>query len=116
MVIPPEWLAEAGVQNFTPRRQGFRCDDPDHRLFALADIESPLRKSGVTLSKNGFDRDRMINLLIGMRNDVALPHIFIEANGPGGQPYKVAGGVHRYHASRTPGFTHIPAEIIVRSW
>jgi len=51
-----------------------------------------------------------------MRDDEALPHIFIEASGPGGQPYKVAGGVHRYHASRTLGFTHIPAEIIVRSW
>jgi hypothetical protein len=55
MIIPPEWLAEAGVRNFKPKGPGFRCDDPDARLFALADIEPPLRFSDYPLSANGID-------------------------------------------------------------
>ncbi|HUN95863.1 MAG TPA: hypothetical protein VMU69_06445 [Bradyrhizobium sp.] len=78
MIILPEWLAEAGVQNFKPSQPGFQCDDPDHRLFALADIEPPLRFAGYPLSANGFDHDRMVKLLIGVRDNVALPHILIE--------------------------------------
>lgn len=116
MIILPEWLAEAGVQNFKPTRPGFRCDDPDHSLVALADIEPPLRFSSHPLSANGFDHDRMVRLLTGIRDDVALPHILIEVAEPGGRSYRVHQGVHRYHASRTLGFSHVPAEVIDRRY
>lgn len=117
MIIPSEWLVEAGVHDFqpTPSRLAFRCDHADHKLFALADIEPPLRFSDHPLSLNGFDHDRMFRLLTGIRDDVALPHILIEVietPAPGGHSYRVRQGVHRYHASRTLGFSHVPAEII----
>lgn len=114
MIIPAEWLAEAGVQNFKPTRPGFQCDNPDHRLFALADIEPPLRFSDYPLSANGFDHDRMVRLLTGIRDNVALPHILIEVTEAGGRPYRVREGVHRYHASLALDFSHVPAEIIPR--
>jgi hypothetical protein len=116
MIIPPAWLAEAGVQNFKPIRLSFRCNDPDHSLFALADIEPPLRFSDYPLSANGFDHDRMVRLLSGIRDDVALPHILIEVADAGGRPYRVHHGVHRYHASRTLRFSHVPAEVIDRRY
>jgi hypothetical protein len=116
MIIPPEWLVEAGVQSFKPTRPGFRCDDPDHRLFALADIEPPVRFSGYPLSANGFDHDRMVRLLTGIRGGVALPHILIEAAEGGDRQYRVHQGLHRYHASRTLGFSHVPAEVIDRRY
>lgn len=103
------------MQSLRPKRPGFRCNDPEHRLFALADIEPPLRFSDYPLSANGFDHDRMVRLLTGMRDDVALPHILIEAEG-GERPYRVHQGVHRYHASLTHGFSHVPAEVIERRY
>lgn len=115
MIIPNDWKAEAGVQNFrpAPSQRGFRCDDP-HELIALADIEPPLRFSSRPLSANGFDHDRMVRLLSGVRDGVSLPAIYIEVADPGQRRYRVRAGVHRYHASLALGFSHVPAEIVER--
>jgi len=115
MIIPAEWVAEAGVQNFqpAPMQSGFRCD-AKHELIALADIEVPLRNSGYPLDANGFQHDRMVRLLTGIRDNVSLPAIYVEKADPGQRPYRVRAGVHRYHASRTLGFSHVPAEIVDR--
>lgn len=111
MIIPCEWLAEAGVHDFRPppNQLGFRCDAP-HTLVQLAGIELPLRRSGFPLDANGFRYDRMVRLLAGIRGDAALPPICIEPADPG----RVRSGVHRYHASLTLGFSHVPAEIVER--
>jgi hypothetical protein len=113
MIVPPEWMAEAGVRNFKPMRRAYSCDDP-HECIALADIEVPLRNSGVPLDANGFRHDRMVRLLTGIRDNVSLPAIFIERADPGQRPYRVREGVHRYHASLALGFSHVPAEIVPR--
>jgi hypothetical protein len=110
MIIPESWKAEADVQNFQvpPPQRGFRCDAP-HTLIAIADIEPPLRNSNVTLDANGFNHDRMVRLLTGMRDNVSLPPILIE---PGDKrSYRVRQGVYRYHASLALGFSHVPAEV-----
>jgi len=113
MIIPPEWIVEAQVQNFKPTRPGFRCD-AGHVLAALTDIEVPLRNSGHPLDANGFSHDRMVRLLTGIRDDVSLPAIYIERADPGQRPYRVREGVHRYHASVTLGFSHVPVEVVAR--
>jgi hypothetical protein len=113
MIIPTEWRVEAGVQDFQPARGAYRCDDP-HQCIALADIEVPLRRSGYPLDANGFRRDRMVRLLIGIRDNVSLPPIFVEPADAGQRPYRVRGGVHRYHASLTLGFSHVPGEVVER--
>jgi len=109
MIIPENWKSEAGVQNFhaPPSQCSFRCDAP-HELFALADIEPPLRNSNFPLDANGFNHDRMVRLLIGMRDNVSLPPIFVDPGDT--RPYRVRCGVHRYHSSLALGFSHIPAE------
>jgi hypothetical protein len=38
----------------------------------------PLRKSSYPLDANGFNHDRMVRLLTGIRDDVSLPAICIE--------------------------------------
>jgi hypothetical protein len=111
MIIPAGWLAEAGVQNFRPTRHAYRCDD-SHECIALADIEVPLRQSGYPLDANGFRHDRMLRILIAIRDDVSLPAIYVERGDQ--RPYCVREGVHRYHASLTLGFSHVPAQIIPR--
>jgi hypothetical protein len=47
-----------------------------------------------------------------MRDNVSLPAIVIERADPGQRPYRVRERVHRYHASLTLGFSHVPAEIV----
>jgi hypothetical protein len=115
MLIPPAWIAEASMQHFraAPSQRGFRCDAL-HELIALADIEVPLRGSGYPLDANGFDHRRMVSILIGIRNGAPIPPIYIEAGDPGQRQYRMRAGVHRYHASLTLGFSHVPAEIVSR--
>jgi hypothetical protein len=112
--IPPEWLAEAEVENLdVGQRENFRCDEP-HVCIALADIEVPMRNPGVTLDANGFRHDRMLRILVGVRDNHSIPPICVEQAGPGHRPYRVRCGFHRYHASLTLGFSHVPAEIVER--
>jgi hypothetical protein len=111
MIIPPAWMAEAGITDFTPRSRAFRCAAP-HSCIALTDIEVPLRGSEYPLDANGFCRDRMVRLLIGIRDDVPLPAVYLESGDPNQRTYRIREGVHRYHASLALGFSHIPAEIL----
>jgi hypothetical protein len=87
-----------------PARRAFRCAGA-HECIALADIEVPLRGSGYPLDANGFRHDRMVRLLIGIRDDVSLPAVYIERGDPHQRPYRVREGVHRYHASLALGFS-----------
>jgi hypothetical protein len=66
------------------------------------------------LDANGFRHDRMLRLLIGIRDDVSLTAILVEPADPGQRPYRVRGGVHRYHASLTLSFSHVPGEVVER--
>jgi hypothetical protein len=113
MVIPTEWLVEAGVRDFKPTRRAYRCDDL-HQCIPLAEIEVPLRRSRYPLDANGFRHDRMVRLLTGIRDNVSLPAIYIERADPDQRPYRVREGVHRYHASLALGFSHVPAEVVER--
>ncbi len=118
MIIPTDWLDEAGVRNFAPApgQLCFRFDTPDAAPVPLADIEPPLRFAGHSLDANGFDHKRMVLILVGIKDNVALPPIYIELADPGQRKYRLRGGVHRYHASLTLGFSHVPAEIVERLW
>jgi hypothetical protein len=111
--VPVEWIAQSGLTDFTPTRSAFKCDDP-HVLIALADIEPPKRNAGIALDANGFGRERMMKILEGIRNGASIPPIYVEESGSGQRPYRVRNGVHRYWASVTVGFTHVPADIIER--
>jgi hypothetical protein len=114
MVIPPEWIAEAGVQNFRSALRGFRCD-AEHELIALAEIEVPLRQSGFPLDANGFSHDRMVSILTGIRDNKPISPISVE-RVRGARPYRVYEGMHRYHASLALGFSWVPAKIVERNF
>ena len=108
MDIPTQWLREAGVLSFVPKRPGFRCTEP-HVLVALKDIEPAIRT--VPLDGNGFAHDRLIRILVGIRVGCALPPIPVERKERASHLYGLRGGVHRFYASRALGFSHVPAEI-----
>lgn len=96
-----------------PSQRAYLCT-AEMGLFAIAEIEAPLRNSDVPLDANGLHHDRMLRILIGIRDKVSLPPINIEHANPGQRPYRVRAGVHRYYASLAFGFSHIPAEIVDR--
>jgi hypothetical protein len=110
MQIPPEWLAEAGVQNFAPLRSSFRCTAP-HTLIPLADIEKVVRT--VPLDANGFQRDRMMLVLVGIRDgaDIVPPVPVVPIELGQRRMYRLRDGTHRFYASLRLGFSHLPCEI-----
>ena len=73
-----------------------------------------MRNEGVTLDENGFRRDRMMKILCGIRDGDSIPAICIELADPGQRRYRVRGGFHRYYASVTAGFSHVPSNIVDR--
>jgi hypothetical protein len=109
MEVPAEWLAAAGLQNFKPTRSAIRCSAP-HTLIALAEIEPLVRR--VPIDANGFRRLKMMPVLELIRDDRACKEPIYVARQAGQWPYFLRDGVHRYYASRTLGFTHVPAEVI----
>jgi hypothetical protein len=103
MFSPTEAPTSQRVKNFhVGQRQNFRCDEP-HVCIALADIEVPMRNPGGTLDANGFRHDRMLRILVGVRDNHSIPPICVEQADPGHRPYRVRCGFHRYHASLTLG-------------
>jgi hypothetical protein len=109
MEIPGRWLAEIGLGGFMPPRSAIRCAAP-HELLAIEEIE-PLVRS-VPIDANGFRRSKMMSVLELIRDDVAFREPIYVARKQGRWPYCLRDGVHRYYASRTLGFTHVPAEIV----
>jgi hypothetical protein len=45
---------------------------------------------------------------------MAMPPIEVEKADPGQRPYRLRAGFHRFYASFTVGFSHVPAEIVER--
>lgn len=109
MQILAEWLREAGVQNFTPTASSYRCTAP-HVLLALAEIEPISRVR--PLDGNGFAHDRLIRVLVGIRDGAALPPVPVERIEKGAHLYRLRDGTHRFYASGALGFSHVPAEIV----
>jgi hypothetical protein len=83
-----EWLVESGVKAFKPKWSAYRCED-FHECIALAEIEVPLRNSAYPHDANGFRHDRMVRILTGIRDDVALPAIYIERAGSDQRTYRL---------------------------
>ena len=77
--VPKAWLDEAGVADFAPTRDAFRASG-DHVIIPIADIQPPRRSEGVVLDENGFGKDRMMKILIGIREDHEIPPIFVEVD------------------------------------
>lgn len=78
-------------------------------VAAATDIEPALRTK--PLDGAGVAHDRMIRVLVGIRDGAALPPVPVERIEPGAHCYRLRSGTHRFYASLTLGFSHIPAEI-----
>ncbi len=113
MVIPTEWLAEVGLLNFKPARSAIRCASP-HELIPLDQIERFVRE--IAIDANGFRRIKMIPVLERIRNDVPFTEPIYVARKAGDPPYFLRDGVHRFYASLTLGFTHVPTEVIDQTY
>jgi hypothetical protein len=109
MEIPPEWLVEAGLQDFTPPRSAIRCAVP-HELVAIADIEPFVRQ--VALDANGFRKSKIMPVLELVRDDRLFADALQVVRQVGQWQFGLHNGVHRFYASRTLGFTHVPAEVV----
>ncbi|MEH2485759.1 hypothetical protein [Bradyrhizobium sp. AZCC 2230] len=107
-------MKEAGVSFYVPPegQEAYRCEQ-DHILVELTAIEPPRRNPGFALDENGFRRDRMLRVLVGIREDHSIPPIEIE-DGDAPYAYRLRDGVHRFYASIACGFSHLPCDVVPR--
>jgi hypothetical protein len=110
MEIPPEWLSDAGLQHFVTTGLSFRCTAP-HVLIPLSHIERVVRS--LPLDGNGFCRERMMRLLVGIHDcDDIVPPVPVEPIELSQcRMYRLRDGTHRFYASLTLGFSHLPCDI-----
>lgn len=60
------------------------------------------------LSHGGFDRMRMIDILVGIASRSPLPPVPIVERPEGAYRYRLCNGTHRFYASVAAGFSHLP--------
>ena len=109
--VPDEWWIEAGLRNFKPKTTAYIAQPvtgwPTETVL-LAAIRPPARASGV----RNFDRERMVNILRGIRTDSPMPPVVVHnCPKPSQYLYEVRDGFHRFYASAAVGFSNLPIEI-----
>jgi hypothetical protein len=115
--IPEEWWVESGMANFAPRGTAYRST-PGAQLVRLRDIEPPHGRHSRPRDHNGFERDRMVEVLRHFADDVELEPVplvalpFSDLPSNMSYAYRTIDGYHRFFASIAAGFEALPALII----
>jgi hypothetical protein len=113
--IPDAWWSEAGMSGFRPAEAAYRSTaDATHRI-PLREIEPPFRLPEVPRDFRGFDRKRMIHILMRIAADeeidpvpvLILPPLRDISRAP--FRFRVLDGVHRFYASIAAGFECLPS-------
>jgi hypothetical protein len=113
--LPDEWWVEAGLMGFTSRGRAYGST-AIAVLVPLREIEPPPRNPERPLSWRGFDRARMISVLVDIATGaeiapvsvVRLPEVEFP---PSPYRYRVRDGFHRFYASVAAGFECLPVVI-----
>ena len=115
--VPVEWLIDAEIDEFVRQYDHYRPEViPDLGLVPLASIQPMdlhLRQQSMLQSGRacfgGFDRQRMINVLRGIVEDILLPPILLKCAAQSEFTFAIYDGTHRFYASIVAGFTRIAA-------
>jgi hypothetical protein len=110
--IPDEWWRFAEMDTFTLRGRFYPYGprgDQEIDAVPLADIEPPLRNSGVP----PFKKYKMVPVLFALASpECALPPVEVDAlAGSSAYRFKVYNGYHRYYASAAVGYPLPPVVI-----
>jgi hypothetical protein len=125
VLIPDEWLWEAGVQGFKPASRSYRLPSAPFLMAGeeevpLQEIAPMLRKPGIHPDTHGFRRrgnhtgdgpGGMVDVLQAIAERTYLPPVQIRLAkevSPEGFRFVVLDGFHRLYASYALGFTHLP--------
>jgi hypothetical protein len=100
--IPDEWWILAGMVGFKADLQHYNTDLTYKELVSIQEIIPPLREGGVIWFR---DRDTVIELLQGMRNNEKIPPIEVSFET---KNLKIHDGFHRFYLSIAVGYTDIP--------
>jgi len=112
------WSA-AGMDGWKPSSPSYRVDHdrfPNTFEVSIADVD-PLRQRRLSHGIFNDDaetgrsaRDRVIEILRGFVEDVAIPPVqIVRIPGCGPRMYRLYHGAHRFYLSIAAGFTHVPA-------
>lgn len=114
--IPDSWLAEAGMNGFSPTESAF-CSSVDAVLVPLTEVEPPMRRPTTLKDWRGFDHDRLLRILKGFVEGDEIPWVpllelpHVSEFTPRPYRYRVRDGYHRYYASVAAGFECLPGSV-----
>jgi hypothetical protein len=113
--IPDAWIAEAGMDRFTPTASAYRSN-AEAVLVRLVEIEPPHRVPECIKDARGFDHARLVSVLRGIalgEQIEAVPLCALPDNfPPAPYRYRVRDGFHRFYASIAAGFEYLPGKIV----
>lgn len=113
--IPNSWWIEAGMTAFRTNESGYRST-PDAALVLLRTVEPPFRNPGILRDWRGFERARMVRVLMGISSGAEMPPVPVVPLPPATDPpgifaWRVCNGFHRFYASVAAGFEMLPVKI-----
>jgi hypothetical protein len=100
--ISEDWWVLAGMVGYTTELQHYNTNSTYKEISSIQEIIPPLRKGGIIWFR---DRDTVIELLQGMRNNEKIPPIEVSCEQ---KKLKVHDGFHRFYLSIALGYTNIP--------
>lgn len=105
--IPDEWwtFCEAERGSCPAAYYPYRPEVENVQIVGLEQIEPPQRSAGVEL----FKKYKLVPVLLAFRSpECSLPPVEVVALWQSTYNYRVINGCHRYYASVSVGFTHLP--------
>jgi hypothetical protein len=81
---------------------------PTVALRPIEEVAPQIMDRRQHLGHRGFDRTRMVAILLGIASGEVIPPVPIVERPQGHYRYRLANGTHRYHGSLAAGFSHLP--------
>jgi len=82
---------------------------PEASLVRVEDIAPPNMDRRQHLDHGGLDHERMVDVLRNIASRSVMYPIKIVEQQQGAYHYELREGFHRFHASVSAGFSHVPA-------
>lgn len=114
--IPDEWWNAAGMTDFCAQRLAYRSTIGS-TLIPLSEIEPPHHDPTSPRDWCGFDRGRMLRILIGLKQGatmrpVPLLELVADDTSSKAYAYRPLDGYHRFYASIAAGYKFLPASVV----
>ena len=116
--IPDEWWFTAEMHGVVVSGRAYPHSSAAYDQVEICEVRevAPIIRTPETiLDHRGFGRERMLNVLVGLRQGAAMPPVEVvklDAATEEGFRYRLVHGFHRFYGSVAVGYSQVPAAIV----